>query len=255
MRNNPKQFLPRNPKDFRDLTLGISNLGFRIFVYLTFIYRLLTMDYGLSYASDEKGGPVPTAKTIIELPAPKLKSDVSLEEAIYKRRSKRSFSQRDLSLEQVSRILWSCQGMTDERRGFRAAPSPGALYPLEIYAVKQDGLFHYIPDGHKLELVSREDLRARLSNAAWGQDFIREAPLDIVICAVYSRVTSKYGQRGIRYADIEVGHAAQNIQLEAVSLGLVSCVVGAFDSKGVSELLNLSKDEEPLYIIPVGYSK
>lgn len=209
-----------------------------------------------SFATAEpEGGPMQTTKDIIQLPSPRLKGNISLEEAIFKRRSKRNFTQKDLSLEQISQLLWAAQGITDERRGFRAAPSPGALYPLEVYAVRKNGLFHYMPEGHKLKLVSAGDLRTRLCDAALGQDFIRQAPLDIVICAVYSRVTSKYGQRGIRYSDIEVGHVGQNIQLEAVALGLDSVVVGAFDSKGVSEVLNLPKDEEPLYIIPVGYSK
>lgn len=194
-------------------------------------------------------------KDVIQLPPPKLKSDVSLEEAIAKRRSRRSFSQRDLNLEQVSQILWACQGITDEKRGLRAVPSAGALYPLEVYVVKKDGLFHYMPSGHALKLISGEDLRQRLSDASWGQGFVKEVPLDIIICAVYSRITSKYGDRGVKYTDMEAGHAGQNVQLEAVALGLGSCMVGAFDPKEVAALLNLPKDEEPLYVIPVGYMK
>jgi len=209
---------------------------------------------GFSFAADEKGGDMQITEKIIKLPAPRLKSNISLEETIYKRRSKRRFTQQGLTLEQVSQILWSAQGITN-KAGFRTVPSAGALYPLEIYAMKKDGFFHYIQEDHKIKLLSNKDLRSRLSDAAWGQSFIEEAPLDIIICAVYSRVTSKYGQRGTRYTDIEVGHAGQNIQLQAVALGLDSCVVGAFGLKEVAGLMNLPKDEEPLYIIPIGYTK
>ena len=223
--------------------------------FIFFIFGFLYLLFSIPVISAEQGGDMQATKNIIELPQPKIKSNVSLEEAIYQRRSKRKFEQKDLSLEQIGQLLWAAQGITNEKMGFRSVPSAGALYPLEIYAVKKDGLFHYVPDGHKIKLISGEDLRGRLSEAAWGQSFVKEVPLDIIICAVYSRVTSKYGERGARYVDMEAGHTGQNVQLEAVSLGLGSCVVGAFDPAEVSALLSLPKEEEPLYIIPVGYTK
>ena len=193
---------------------------------------------------------------LIQLPKPIIKSKVSLEEAILKRRSKRSFTQEELTTGQMSQLLWAAQGITEKKANFslRAAPSAGALYPMEIYALTKDGLFHYFPEKHTLKLVEKKDLRKTLASASFGQSPVSQAPLDIVICAVYSRVTSKYGQRGRRYTDIEAGHIAQNIHLEAVSLGLGSVPIGAFDDKKVKSVLTLPKDEEPLYIIPVGYA-
>jgi len=192
---------------------------------------------------------------IINLPTPETKGAMPLEESILKRRSKRGYSAGELTLQQIGQLLWSAQGITDKRRGYRAAPSAGALYPLEVYLAKNDGLYRYIPDGHKLELVKQEDLRNGLAKAAWGQRFIIEAPVSIVICAVYSRVTSRYGLRGNRYVDIEVGHAAQNVHLQAVALGLGSVPVGAYSDDEVSRALELPADHVPLYIIPVGYTK
>lgn len=189
----------------------------------------------------------------IHLPAPRLKGKMSLEEAILARRSKRSYSSKELSLEQLGQLVWSAQGITDKFRGFRAAPSAGALYPLEIYVVKSDGLFHYRPRDHSLIRLSQEDLRQKLARAALWQGFIGQAPVSIVITAVYERVTSKYGERGLRYVDIEVGHAAQNIHLQAVALGLGSVPIGAFDGKAVQDLLSLPNDHKALYIIPIGY--
>jgi len=189
------------------------------------------------------------------LPKPKLKGAVSVEEAIQKRRSVRAYASKKISIEDISQLLWACQGITDTAKELRASPSAGALYPLEIYVAKFDGLFHYIPKEHNLEVVSDKDLRGDLAQACYGQGFVKEAAIDIVICAVYERITSKYGDRGIRYTDMEAGHAAQNVFLEAVALGLDSVPVGAFTDAAVSRVLNLPKDVKPLYILPVGYNK
>lgn len=189
---------------------------------------------------------------MIRLPKPGIKGDISLEETINQRRSLRDFLDRDLNLEEISQLLWAAQGITDKSRGFRSAPSAGALYPLEIYIIKKDGLFHYNLEEHALQILEKRDLRAGLCRAAWGQTMVRDAPIDIVICAVFRRVTSKYGERGIRYVHMEAGHCAQNIHLMAVSLGLGSVPVGAFDDAQVKTLLKLDKNIEPLYIIPIG---
>lgn len=188
----------------------------------------------------------------ILLPSPKLKGELSLEETIYKRRSKRNFSFQKLTLEQIAQLLWVTQGETDKREGFRAVPSAGALYPLEVYLLSDEGLFHYLPCGHKLEIISYEDRRRSLARAALSQNFISKSAVNIVICAVYERTTRKYGQRGIRYVDMEAGHAAENLQLQAVALGLGSVCIGAFDDQAVKKLLALPLACEPLYIIPVG---
>lgn len=192
----------------------------------------------------------------IQLPQPITKGIISLEEAIAKRRSQRSFGKKELTLYQIGQLLWAAQGITERRGGYglRSAPSAGALYPMEIYALTKDGVYHYLPESHALEVLSGSDLRGDLCNASLGQSSVRDAPLDIVICAVYKKVTFKYRERGKRYTDIETGHIAQNIHLQAVALGLVSVPIGAFSDEEVKSILNLPADHVPLYIIPVGYS-
>jgi SagB-type dehydrogenase family enzyme len=180
---------------------------------------------------------------------------MSVEAAIQNRRSVRNYSRKDFSIEDVSQLLWACQGITDKRNRLRSAPSAGALFPLEIYIAKSDGLFRYIPEGHRLAAVSSRDIRQELADAAYGQSFIADAAVDIIIAAVYGRVTSKYGDRGIRYTDMEAGHAAQNVFLQSVSMGLSSVPVGAFSDPAVTRLLMLPPDTKPLYILPVGYKK
>ncbi len=159
---------------------------------------------------------------IVELERPKTKGAMSVEEAIHKRRSVRSYSLKEISMDDISQLLWACQGITDSAQALRAAPSAGALYPLEIYLVKKDGVFHYIPAGHRLEVILKKDVRKDLAAAAHSQSCIEGADIDIVICAVYERVTSKYGERGIRYTDMEAGGAAENVFLQAAALGLES---------------------------------
>ena len=195
------------------------------------------------------------AQERIVLPEPKIKGDMSLEETILRRRSIRSFGPKELSLDEISQILWATQGITDKRRGFRAAPSAGALYPLEIYLIKKDGVFHYNIENHSLKKDKSDDVRSEIVRAAWGQSFIAQAPVSIIICAVRSRVTSRYGARGNRYVDIEVGHAAENLHLQAVALGLASVPIGAFTDSEVKQILDLPRNTDPIYIIPVGYAR
>jgi SagB-type dehydrogenase family enzyme len=190
----------------------------------------------------------------INLPAPELEGKITVEEAIKKRRSVRTFSDYVITQEDLSQILWAAQGITSTKDGFhfRAAPSAGALYPLELYAMTEDGIYHYIPKGHKLRHIKKGDFRKKLSHAALSQTAISHAPLNIIITAIYERTMVKYGERGIQYTHIEVGHVAENIQLQAVSLDLGSVTIGAFYEDKVKEVLGCSEEEVPLYIIPIG---
>uniref|UniRef100_A0A7C4XEJ0 SagB/ThcOx family dehydrogenase n=1 Tax=candidate division WOR-3 bacterium TaxID=2052148 RepID=A0A7C4XEJ0_UNCW3 len=190
---------------------------------------------------------------MIKLPLPQF-TNASLEECIQKRRSIRSFKDKELTEQEISNILWSAQGITDSINGFRAVPSAGATYPLEIFVAKKDGVFRYIPSGHKLKKELDGDLRREIARAALNQNFIANAGIVIIITAVIERTSWRYGERAIRYINNEVGHCAQNIHLEAVALGLGSVPVGAFDDGALKKILKL-KEEEPLYIIPVGHIK
>jgi len=194
-----------------------------------------------------------STKEIVELPPPQIEGKVSVEQALLERRSVREFTEEDLTWGEISQILWASQGITEKRCGLRTAPSAGALYPLKLYVVKREGVYHYLPQGHKLEKTLEGDLRFSLSRAALGQRAVREAPADIVITAVYQRTQRKYRERGIRYVHLEAGHAAQNIHLQVVALGLGSVPIGAFNDSEVQRVLRLPQNHEPIYIIPVGH--
>lgn len=189
----------------------------------------------------------------IQLPRPNTTGTKPLEQVIAARRSKREFLSKSLTLEQISQLVWSAQG--EEAKGFRAAPSAGATYPLEVFVVTEKGLFHYLPGKHSLESIKDEDLRSELASAALGQKFIEEAPVTVIFTAHFERTTGRYGQRGFRYVFMEAGHSAQNIHLQAEALGLGSVAVGAFDDDSVSKVLTLPGHLEPIYMIVVGHCR
>jgi len=202
----------------------------------------------------------PKNQDVIKLPEPQTSGGISVEKAISQRRSVRNFSDKPLNLDQISQLLWAAQGITGPEGEKRAAPSAGALYPMELYVVTgadlkdlEKGVYHYITEGHKIERVKAKDLRANLSTAALNQEWVEEAPLSIVITGVYERTTRKYTHHGERYVHIEAGHIAQNLALQAESLGLAMVTVGAFQSKQVQKVLDIPEDHQPLYIIPMGY--
>jgi SagB-type dehydrogenase family enzyme len=153
---------------------------------------------------------------------------------------------------ELGQLLWALQGITSER-GFRTAPSAGALYPLEVYIATADGHFHYDPEGHRLLETSNQDVRQALYEAALHQEPVRQAPVVFIVAAVYERTEQKYGpERSPRYVHLEAGHAAQNLLLEAVALGLGAVPIGAFQDEQIQEVLGLPIDHQPLYLIPVG---
>lgn len=194
----------------------------------------------------------------IKLPAPAYDGKVSLEKTLHGRRSRRDLTGEKVSLKNFSQILWAAQGVTNVM-GFRTAPSAGALYPLEIYAVVgnvgklKPGVYRYNPARHSVKMISKGDKRSALQKAALHQSPVGSAALDIIIAAAYERTTRKYGERGVRYVHIEVGHAAQNVALQCESLDLGTVTIGAFEDEKVKNLLGI--DEAPLYIMPVGHPR
>ena len=199
-----------------------------------------------------------TQGAVVTLPTAKLEGELSVEEAIRRRRSVRSYSDDPITLQQVSQILWAGQGITDTARGFRTAPSAGALYPLEVYLVAgnvkglQPAVYRYLPEQHSIELYMEGDQRKPLKGASLDQHMIQEAPASIVFTAIYERTTWKYRQRGYQYVHMDVGCAAENVYLQGVAIGIGTVYIGAFRDDDVSAVLELPDEEIPLCILPLG---
>jgi SagB-type dehydrogenase family enzyme len=206
----------------------------------------------------------------VQLPSPTLDGGCSIEKALATRRSVRAFKDESLSMSTLSQLAWAAQGITRKmsappgwswgswQGGRRTAPSAGALYPLELYVVagKVEGLkqavYRYKPQTHELLTLVAGDWRSELAKAALGQKWIEGAPCVFVVGAVYRRTEVKYGERASRYVHIEVGHAVENICLQAVGLDLGTTMVGAFKDDDVKRVLGMPLEEEPLAIVPVG---
>ena len=192
----------------------------------------------------------------ITLPQPRTSGPISLEAAIAQRRSVRRYGPEHLKLEEIGQLLWAAQGITGGKDTLRAAPSAGPHHPLVLYVCRADGVWLYHPTGHTLTRHLEQDVRAELVEAAWRQKFIAEAPCVFVISAIMERTTQRYRERGAtRYVPMDTGHAAQNLLLQAVALGLAGVSVGAFDDGLVSQAMGLPGQEAPMYIMPVGHPR
>lgn len=208
-------------------------------------------------ARTAKNAPAGIAPERIALPHPRRDGSIPVESCIRQRRSVRDFRDQPLTESLVGQLLWAAQGATgpDARR---AAPSAGALYPLELHVACGNvmsltpGVYRYVVARHELVRTAAGDVRGQLAGATGGQEWIATAAAVICIAAVFERTTAKYGSRGRVYVCLEAGHAAENLMLEAVALDLATTMVGAFSDREVQRILRLDRGEIPLGLIPVG---
>ncbi|HEY3296598.1 MAG TPA: SagB/ThcOx family dehydrogenase [bacterium] len=201
----------------------------------------------------------PTARALktLVLPPPNFKSSFSVEQALHVRRSIREYTSDPLTLQQFSQLLWSCQGITSQE-GFRTVPSAGAIFPLEIYAVVSHvdglapGIYHYLPglEAHVVEQIVLGDFGEKLFDLSTKQDFIKTVGVNLVLGTVTARMEKQYGGMALRYVLMEMGHAVQNVHLQAEALGLGSVAVGYLNEDAVKEMLRMESD--PLYMVSIG---
>jgi len=197
----------------------------------------------------------------VSLDPPAFQDGMSIWETVGGRQSIRDFAREPVSLAALSQMLWAAQGITRQElhREFRAAPSAGALYPVETYLSAQNvsdlepGIYHYSSSEHAIELLKEGSFGARFAEAAFDQDFLAAAGVVFCWTAVFARSAWKYAERAYRYVYLDAGHIAQNVALAAVALGLGSCQVAALYDDEVNTLLGVDGEEESiLYLTAVG---
>ncbi len=204
---------------------------------------------------------------LVDLPSPRIAGSVSVEEALQNRRSIRSYSDEPLTLAEVSQLLWAAYGITKTfdgmpdfvRGGFRAAPSAGARFPLDLYLAAFDvkdlppGIYLYKSETHQLMQIVEGDRRSEVSEAAFDQSHFETASAAIIYSAVFERTMVKYGQRGReRYVCMDLGHSAENVYLQAYALRIGTCAIGAFTDLWLKKACRMTQAEEPIYIMPLG---
>ncbi|MHC4623398.1 MAG: DJ-1/PfpI family protein [Planctomycetota bacterium] len=192
-------------------------------------------------------------RRVLQLPEPKLTGSLTFEEALAQRRSARQFIPRELTLAQLGQLAWAGQGITDRQTGLRTAPSAGAAYPITLYLATQNGLFFYNPGLHALEQTSDLDVRPMLAAASMQQDAVAQAPCDIIVTGSTRKLAAEYRKQARKYMLLEAGQVAQNIQLQAVSLGLGAVPAAVFDVRDIGKICRLPKELEPVYIVCAGY--
>jgi SagB-type dehydrogenase family enzyme len=182
-------------------------------------------------------------------------------DCLARRRSQRQYRERPLSQEELAALLWATQGITlaGWRYSLRAAPSAGALYPVETYlavhrvAAVEPGIWHFQVSDFALELLAAGDFRQELTAAGLSQNFLGQAGAVFLWTGVLNRARWKYRERAVRYLFLDAGHICQNLMLAATALGLGCCPVGAFFDEEVEALLKVNKqDEVALYLAAVG---
>ena len=158
-------------------------------------------------------------------------------------------------------MLWASQGITaiSGSYSFRAAPSGGALYPVETYISANSveellpGLYHFDVESFALDRLSSADSSEAVAAACLNQKFMASSAVTFIWSAVFRRCMSKYGNRGMRYILLDAGHICQNILLAAEATGSGGCPVAAFYDDEINELLGLNPAEESvLYAASVG---
>ena len=227
---------------------------------------LATVDARLAAIEASLPEALPT-EPAIDLPEPRHVGDVSLEETLQGRRSIRKYADTPLTVPEISQLLWAAYGLNKPienapeflRGGLRTAPSAGALYPLELYVVARNvsgldpGVYWYRSETHQLVNLAAEDRWQDLSDAGFNQPHFETAAAAIVYSAVFERNTQKYGERGReRYVCMDLGHSAENVYLQAYALRIGTCAIGAFNDSALKQAIGMTREEEPLYIMPLG---
>lgn len=184
---------------------------------------------------------------------------MSFEKAIKNRRSERSYSEVPMSLPELSQLLRYSIGVTEEHHNLRAAPSAGALYPIEVYPVVNSvegldsGVYHYNVSEDALELVKEGDFRRALTRHALGQSMMGKAQVVLAMAALFERTERRYGDRARQYIFLEAGHIGQNIYLVATAMGLGVCAVGAYSDEGYNQLIGVDgRKEGTVYLLTAG---
>ncbi|MCZ7560878.1 MAG: SagB/ThcOx family dehydrogenase [Burkholderiaceae bacterium] len=188
------------------------------------------------------------AAATIALPAPEARGGMPLMEALALRRSSREFARDELPLPLLSNLLWAAWGR-NRPEGGRTAPSALNAQEIDVYAALPGGAYLYDADGHALRLVAQADLR----RVTGYQDFVDEAPLDLVYVADHRRMTMvPVGQRE-SFASVAAGAIAQNVYLFAAGNGLSTVIRAWIDRDAIAEALGPAHDQQVLLSQTVGY--
>ncbi len=175
-------------------------------------------------------------RTMLALPAAEQQGGMPLMEAFKARKSGREFSPEALPVQQLSNLLWAAIGINRAETGGHTAPSAMFANEIDVYVALPEGLYYYVPESHELHLVVASDVRP----VTGYQDFVDNAPLDLIYVANHGRMKLIPESRREAYAATCVGTIAQNVYLYCASTGLSTVLRGWFDSKALGAAMSLT---------------
>ncbi|HMA76735.1 MAG TPA: SagB/ThcOx family dehydrogenase [Candidatus Krumholzibacteriaceae bacterium] len=185
----------------------------------------------------------------IKLLKPEIDGGRPLMRVLGERRSIRAFSEEELSDRDMSSLLWAAFGVNREKSGKRTAPSAMNWQEIDIYVSTADGLYLYKAETHTLENIFDGDIR----DLTGGQDFVAEAPVNLIFVADYSRMSDMSEERKDFYSAADTGFISQNVYLYCASEGLATVVRGMVDRKTLAEKMQLKQDQRVVFAQSVGY--
>jgi SagB-type dehydrogenase family enzyme len=205
-----------------------------------------------------KTGPYKTYTDTKRIILPESRHEyATLAAAVSRRQSRRNYTFKQISLDQLSGLLFASSGLSRGTR--RTTPSAGATFPIETYVIVRNvegldpGIYHYHIQGHALDMIQSGDFSKDILNACQKQAVLRRVSAVIVFSSIFERVCRRYGERGYRYCYMEAGHMSQNVYLQAESLGLGTVGIGGFLDHRITQLLHLDGvSEAVVYMQAVG---
>ncbi len=188
--------------------------------------------------------------------------DISLVKAIKNRMSRRSFSNEEITLKELSFLLWATQGVRQVAGpyAFRTVPSAGCRHALETYMAVfnveglEMGVYRYLPLTHQLLLEFKDKkLRTEMINATFGQIFAGESAVTFIWTVIPYRMEWRYGLDSHKVIAMDAGHVGQNMYLACEAIDVGTCTIGAYDQEYLDQLLKLDGEEEfSIYLAAVG---
>lgn len=194
---------------------------------------------------------------VIRLPEPDKMRGTAVMQALADRVSVRECSSEELSLKDLSDVLWAANGINRSEEGRRTAPSALNRQDIDIYVFTTEGVYAYLPQSHALQLVVDGDHRAVLAgppSPARTQDFVKDFPVILLFVSDLSRFGME-GERVRLMAAMDAGFVSENVNLFCASVGLCTVPRASMDEAGVRQLLSLEAHQMPLLNNPVGYPR
>lgn len=186
----------------------------------------------------------------IKLPAPETGGGKPFMTVLKNRKTTRSFSPNEVPVQVLSNLLWAASGVSHEK-GKRTAPSAMDNREIEIYVAKAEGLYLYLPDKHMLKLVLEKDIRGDTGK----QGFVKNAPVNLVYVADFSRMKMIPNDDKIIYAAADTGFISQNVYLFCASEGLNTVVRGWVNKQKLASIMMLKSGQKIILSQTIGYPK